>query len=602
MLLEAVSMAHLCPGSMAGAVSWIPVQDMGVCNCPSSPPGFLFRTWVATHDMGASNSASSPLNSWLSGSHSALRSGMSAWTSQKTKRSSRIIAFAQNVDSSDSSNNGSAFSFRPDPESLQSTGDDDSQKYDSGGLCNDSNNPQDRANNDAASWLTENDGPPGRDRWNEPIRGASGSVAKQISESFVDKSHGSLEGSHQNTDQEQDRSLISYEGHLEEEGSSKFKRPNNDEAASSSDTDSLWRSVFPAYMRSKDEEPNGEGEACLNGAGQGHGVHGAAAARAAAAAAASAKELESHVNSFTIPSLSSSAPPGSSAQNPTEGGKNLRDLISNDPIWAAIRAEARLEAEREPLLSSFLYASILAHSYFERSLGFVLANRLKNATLLATQLMDVFDDVFMNDASIRQAVRLDVQAVKDRDPSCRSYSSALLYLKGYHALQSYRVAHVLWNRGQVVLALALQSRISEVFAVDIHPAARIGKAILLDHGTGIVIGETAVVGDRVSMLQGVTLGGTGKVAGDRHPKIGEGVLIGAGATILGNITVGRGAMVAAGSLVLRDVPPHSMVAGTPAKVVGVSEEPTPSLTMKHDVTKDLWDSLGDDSVCGGTGI
>ncbi|MCO5605410.1 hypothetical protein L7F22_059594 [Adiantum nelumboides] len=445
------------------------------------------------------------------------------------------------------------------------------------------------------------------------LKNKPGPVSKKIIENSIDKSHESFEGVQQQqqhlTEQGQDKSLTSYEGDLY--GDSSVDKPMDNvgnqevDSSSMSDSDSFWRSVFPAYMRSKDEEEHlsASKDGQSNGSVKGMGLHEAAAARAAAAAAASAKELESHVNSLSNPSLmpSSSAPPCSSAQNPT-GGKKLEDLISDDPIWAAIRAEARLEAEREPLLSSFLYASILAHPCFERSLGFVLANRLKNATLLATQLMDVFDDVLTKDANIRQAVRLDVQAVKDRDPSCRSYSSALLYLKGYHALQSYRVAHVLWNRGQMVLALALQSRISEVFAVDIHPAARIGKAILLDHGTGVVIGETAVVGDRVSMLQGATLGGTGKVAGDRHPKIGEGVLIGAGATILGNISVGRGAMVAAGSLVLKDVPPHSMVAGSPARVVGVLEEPTPSLTMKHDVTKDLWESMGDGSVCGGTGI
>ncbi|XP_057841988.2 probable serine acetyltransferase 2 isoform X3 [Cryptomeria japonica] len=242
--------------------------------------------------------------------------------------------------------------------------------------------------------------------------------------------------------------------------------------------------MFPAYMQSRSGE--------------------ATASRAAAAAAASAKELECRVK---CPGNSSvlSAPPGSTAKPPSEGAKNISELMSADPIWAAMRAEARLEAEKEPLLSSYLYASILAHSCFERALGFVLANRLQNPTLLATQLMDIFDDVFTNDADIQQTIRLDVQAVKDRDPSCRSYSWALLYLKGYHALQSYRVAHALWNRGQRVLALALQSRISEVFAVDMHPAARIGKGILLDHGTGIVIGETAVIGDRVSMLQDSTM-------------------------------------------------------------------------------------------------
>ncbi|CAI7856702.1 unnamed protein product [Closterium sp. NIES-53] len=254
-------------------------------------------------------------------------------------------------------------------------------------------------------------------------------------------------------------------------------------------------------------------------------------------------------------------------------------------------------AEREPILSSFLYASILAHSCFERSLGFVLANRLQNVTLLATQLMDVFDSVLML-PNIRAAIRADVQAVRDRDPSCRSYSNALLYYKGYHALQSYRIAHALWNRGQRILALALQSRISEVFAVDIHPAARIGRGILMDHGTGVVIGETAIVGDRVSLLQGVTLGGTGKEAGDRHPKVQEDVLIGAGATVLGNISIGQGSMIAAGSLVLKDVPPHSMVAGTPAKVVGTLSEPKPALTMQHDVTRQYCEELMDDTIGG----
>ncbi|XP_073102752.1 probable serine acetyltransferase 2 isoform X2 [Elaeis guineensis] len=254
---------------------------------------------------------------------------------------------------------------------------------------------------------------------------------------------------------------------------------------------------------------------------------------------------------------------------------------SVDPIWDAIREEAKSEAEKEPVLSSFLYASVLSHDCLERALAFVLANRLQDPTLLATQLMDIFDNVIMNDGGIQCSIRLDIQAFKDRDPACASYSWALLYLKGYHSLQSYRVAHALWNQGRRVLALALQSRISEVFAVDIHPAAKIGEGILLDHGTGLVIGETAVVGNKVSLMQGVTLGGTGKEVGDRHPKIGQGALIGAGATILGNITVGEGAMVAAGSLVLKNIPSHSIAAGNPAKVVGHAEGEDPSLTMKH---------------------
>lgn len=273
-------------------------------------------------------------------------------------------------------------------------------------------------------------------------------------------------------------------------------------------------------------------------------------------------------------------------------GSTLDDSAAADPIWDAIRAEAKSETEKEPILSSFLYASILSHDCLEQALGFVLANRLQNATLLATQLKDIFDDVMMRDKAIQRSIRLDVQAFKDRDPSCMSYSWAFLYLKGYHSLQSFRVAHALWNQGRKVLALALQSRISEVFAVDIHPAAKIGEGILLDHGTGLVIGETAVVGNMVSMMQGVTLGGTGKEIGDRHPKIGRGALIGATATILGNIEIGEGAMVAAGSLVLKNIPPHSMAAGNPAKVVGYVEDQDPSLTMNHDATKEFFKLSG----------
>ena len=183
---------------------------------------------------------------------------------------------------------------------------------------------------------------------------------------------------------------------------------------------------------------------------------------------------------------------------------------------------------------------------------------------------------------MRLAARCDLSATRARDPACRTHADCLLYFKGYHAVQAYRIAHALWARGQTLLATALQSRISEVFAVDIHPAARIGRGILLDHGTGVVIGETAVVGDRVSILQGVTLGGTGKETGDRHPKIGEGVLIGAHATILGNITIGEGAMIAAGSLVLKPVAAHAMVAGAPAKELGVAAERFPALSMRQE--------------------
>ncbi|KAK3150403.1 hypothetical protein QOZ80_3AG0232730 [Eleusine coracana subsp. coracana] len=278
---------------------------------------------------------------------------------------------------------------------------------------------------------------------------------------------------------------------------------------------------------------------------------------------------------------------------------------AGDPIWDAVKSEAKFEAEKEPILSSFLYASVLSHDCLEQALSFVLANRLEDPTLLATQLIDIFNDVMMNNKDICRSIRLDAQAFKDRDPACAQYSWALLYLKGYQSLESYRIAHVLWNQGRRVLALALQSRISEVFAVDIHPAAKIGEGILLDHGTGLVIGETAVVGNWVSLMQGVTLGGTGKEHGDRHPKIGQGALVGAGATILGNINVGEGAMIAAGSLVLKDVPPHSMAVGNPAKVVGYTEKEDPSLTMKHDARRDYFEHVAirfSDDTPNGTAV
>ncbi|AES95277.1 putative serine O-acetyltransferase [Medicago truncatula] len=263
-------------------------------------------------------------------------------------------------------------------------------------------------------------------------------------------------------------------------------------------------------------------------------------------------------------------------------------LDVSDPIWEAVKQEAKHEAEKEPVLSSFLYASVLAHECLEQVLAFVVANRLQSPTLLATQLMDIICNVFMHDKAIQRSIRLDVQAFKDRDPACLSYCSAILYMKGFHSLQVYRVAHALWHQGRKVLALALQSRVSEVFGIDIHPAAKIGEGILLDHGTGVVIGETAVIGNRVSLMQAVTLGGTGKESGDRHPKVGEGALIGAGSTILGNIKIGEGVMIAAGSLVLKDAPPRSIVAGIPAKVIGGLREHDPSLTMRHDATKQFF--------------
>ena len=260
-----------------------------------------------------------------------------------------------------------------------------------------------------------------------------------------------------------------------------------------------------------------------------------------------------------------------------------------DSVWEAIREEARRDAAEEPMLSSYLYATILSHASLEQSLIFVLANKLADSTLLPTQLMEIFSDVLVEDKSeagttFREALREDIAAFKERDPACVGYSHALLLFKGFHALEAHRIQHALWNRGQDLMALALQSRISAVFSLDIHPAARLGKGILIDHGTGVVIGETCVIGDHVSILQGVTLGGTGKVNGDRHPKIGSHVLIGAHSTVLGNIQVGAGSMISAGSLVLKPVEPHTMVAGSPAKVIGKVRDTKPALLMDHHIT------------------
>mmetsp|Transcript_248 Transcript_248/g.661 ORF Transcript_248/g.661 Transcript_248/m.661 type:complete len:499 (+) Transcript_248:188-1684(+) len=256
----------------------------------------------------------------------------------------------------------------------------------------------------------------------------------------------------------------------------------------------------------------------------------------------------------------------------------ISEMMKKSPVWLAIRSEAGRDAAAEPILSSFLWGSILSHDTFERALAFILANRLADATMLPTELFDIFYDTLKTSPETVFASMQDCQAAMERDPACRGYSDALLYYKGFHAVQAQRCAHVLWKRGRTVLALALQSKVSEVLAIDIHPATRLGHGLLLDHGTGVVIGETAVVGNYCSILQGVTLGGTGKASGDRHPKIGDGVLLGANATVLGNIRVGEGAQIAACSLVLKDVPERTMVAGTPAKLIG-RVEGRPALEM-----------------------
>ncbi len=256
------------------------------------------------------------------------------------------------------------------------------------------------------------------------------------------------------------------------------------------------------------------------------------------------------------------------------------DLMLDD-LWQTLREQTRQQADSEPVLASFLYATILNHDTLEAAVSFHLATKLDSPALPAMLIREVFDEAFAKDKSIGEALRADLTAVNERDSACCSLVTPLLYFKGFHALQSYRIAHWLWQQGRESMALFLQNRISSVFAVDIHPAAKIGKGIMFDHATGIVIGETAVVEDDVSIMQSVTLGGTGKEAGDRHPKVRKGVLIGAGAKILGNIEIGHCAQIGAGSVVLKEVPPCTTVAGVPAKVIGNTSCEKPSLEMNH---------------------
>jgi serine O-acetyltransferase len=256
-------------------------------------------------------------------------------------------------------------------------------------------------------------------------------------------------------------------------------------------------------------------------------------------------------------------------------------------MWERLRREAAVAAQAEPMLAGYLHDTILRHRSLESAISLFLAGKLASSYLPAVALRDVFSEALASAPEIGAAVRGDLGAVMERDPAARSVVQPFLHFKGFHALQSYRIAHWLWQQERQSLALCLQNRISEAFDVDIHPAARIGKGVLMDHGSGVVIGETAVVGDDVSMLHGVTLGGTGKESGDRHPKVGHGVLIGAGAIILGNIRIGDGSKIAAGSVVLGEVPPHSTVAGVPARVVGKPKCLEPARLMDQLVESDF---------------
>ncbi|KAK9862323.1 hypothetical protein WJX84_006529 [Apatococcus fuscideae] len=281
-------------------------------------------------------------------------------------------------------------------------------------------------------------------------------------------------------------------------------------------------------------------------------------------------------------SAGSASPAIASPPEPTGNGRSALHLDhrgSPGQLWQTIKAEARRDAEAEPVLASHLHMTILAQKSFAKSMAFTLANKLSSPTLLGTQLTRLISDAYSDDETILQACIADILAVLDRDPACDSVIQCMLNFKGFQALQCYRIAHWLWQSGRKTLALMIQSQVSGVFHVDIHPAAQVGQGVLLDHATGVVIGETAVVGDNVSMLHHVTLGGSGTGSGIRHPHIGHGVLIGAGVSVLGNVFVGYDSKIGAGSVVVTDLPPQCVAVGVPARVIKQKCDREPSMDM-----------------------
>ncbi len=254
-------------------------------------------------------------------------------------------------------------------------------------------------------------------------------------------------------------------------------------------------------------------------------------------------------------------------------------LAPLDPVWNRICDEARAAVKDDPLLGGMVHSSLLHHPTMEQALAYRFSFKLASPEIGEQILREVADQAYAKEPALGAAARADLMAVYDRDPACHRYLQPMLFFKGYQAVQAYRIGHWLWSQGRRDLAYFVQMRVSEVYGVDIHPGARIGKGLMIDHAHSIVIGETAVVGDNVSMLHSVTLGGTGKDDGDRHPKIEDGVLIGAGAKVLGNITIGHCSRIAAGSVVLKDIPPCVTVAGVPARVVGEAGCAQPAINM-----------------------
>lgn len=268
-------------------------------------------------------------------------------------------------------------------------------------------------------------------------------------------------------------------------------------------------------------------------------------------------------------------------------------IATHDPIWSEIRAEAEAAVIAEPALGGFLFATVLSHKRLEDSVVHRISQRLNHSDVDGVLITRTFTAVLDERPELGDAFRADLAAVYDRDPACSRYMEPLLYFKGFHSLTTHRFAHELWRSGRKDFALYMQSQSARIFSTDIHPAARFGKGIMFDHANGIVVGETAVVGDNCSFLHSVTLGGSGKETGDRHPKIEDNVLVGAGAKILGNIRIGRCSRIAAGSVVLNDVPPNRTMAGVPARDVGPAGCPEPARSMEQGLEPD-------DCGCGKT--
>ena len=268
------------------------------------------------------------------------------------------------------------------------------------------------------------------------------------------------------------------------------------------------------------------------------------------------------------------------------------EIVATDgplPVWTALRIEAQEAAASEPGLASLLNATILAHHDLASALSYQVARKLGDQEMRAMSVREMADQAYASDPSLLAKVEADLRAVIERDPACKGYMQPFLFFKGFQALQTHRIAHWLWSENRTTLAFHFQSRMSELFQVDIHPAAKFGSGVFMDHATGIVVGETAEVGDDVSMLHGVTLGGTGAERGDRHPKIMRGVLLGAGAKVLGNVTIGEYAKVASGSVVLKDVPAGCTAAGVPARLVNCPTCNEPARTMDHTLPGEVYE-------------